>query len=248
MTRWRGVKMQGFVNTGCAVRTPCAADQGKLPAGGRTLVCPSALCLPARALALYCPAAGCRLPAGCPHPSPGGSLRWLLCLPCGLSCPWPLLIDKQPEKGPRTSEVKMGFALYARGAKQPEAGTPARYGVKACGARYQVHLSPVRHPELLTGASTDVPLLRPQDDEVETAQLLHGIPPADLRATFASAWRLIGGDKGCSRDCRSAVVPLLSGAGWWLAGSSSVHTVRADSEVQTVEVDRARFPPPRAGT
>ena len=27
----------------------------------------------------------------------------------------------------------MGFALCARGAKQPEAGTPARCGVKACG-------------------------------------------------------------------------------------------------------------------
>ena len=116
----------------------------RLPAGGRTLVCPSALCLPARALALRCPAAGCRLPAGsrdpavvtgCPHPSPGMPCPSRMAVAsggcssaCRVACPalGRVLIDKQPGKGPQhPSSVKMGFALCARGAKQPGAGTPA---------------------------------------------------------------------------------------------------------------------------
>ena len=66
-TRWRGMNLQGFA----------LLTGARLPAGGQTLVCPTALChgLPLsvtwRALPLMY----------------GGSLRWLLGLPCGLSCP-----------------------------------------------------------------------------------------------------------------------------------------------------------------
>ena len=85
---------------------PCALlallTGARLPAGCRTLVCPSALCLPARALALCCPAAGCRLPAGsrdpavvtgCPHPSPGVPCPSRMAVASGAALPavWPVL-------------------------------------------------------------------------------------------------------------------------------------------------------------
>ena len=47
MTRWRGMNLQGF-----ALLTGV-----RLPAGGQTLVCPTALWLPTRLLTLSCPAA-----------------------------------------------------------------------------------------------------------------------------------------------------------------------------------------------
>ena len=69
--RWRGMDLQGFDNTRSAVRTSCATDRGKAACWWPNPGLSSALCLPARALALCCPVAWCRLPAGSRDPAAG---------------------------------------------------------------------------------------------------------------------------------------------------------------------------------
>ena len=90
------------------------------PAGGQTLVCPTALWLPTRALALCCPAAGCRLPAGsrdpavvtgCPYPSPGVPCPSCMavasgsCSACRVAYPAACSLTNSQGRDPRTSEV-----------------------------------------------------------------------------------------------------------------------------------------------
>ena len=90
------------------------------PAGGQTLVCPTALWLPTRALALCCPAAGCRLPAGSrdpavvtgfPYPSPGVPCPSCMavasgsCSACRVAYPAACSLTNSQGRDPRTSEV-----------------------------------------------------------------------------------------------------------------------------------------------
>ena len=116
----------GCDNTMCAGVLLATLSGVRLPAGGHTLAGPSAPGLPSAAATLLWSRAALVLHQTSLVPcvwwwDPGAAppAVWLVRLLAGCSA------TNSQGRDPRTPDLLRGFALCARGAKQPEVGTPA---------------------------------------------------------------------------------------------------------------------------